>query len=62
LSLGEPHEDEGEAYARPDEVLQRLGREDKARAAYETGIRQAEEFGHPAMAEDLRLALVQLRE
>jgi tetratricopeptide (TPR) repeat protein len=56
------HEDEGNAYARLGEVLGRLGREDEARAAYEVGIRQAEKFGHGGMAEDLRVALIQLRE
>jgi tetratricopeptide (TPR) repeat protein len=56
------HEDEGNAYARLGEVLGRLGREDEARAAYEAGIRQAEKFGHSGMAEDLRVALIQLRE
>ncbi len=56
------HEDEGNAWARLGEVLQRLGREDEARSAYETGIRQAEKFGHTGMAEDLRLAIVELRE
>jgi DNA invertase Pin-like site-specific DNA recombinase len=52
-------QDEGNAYARLGEVL---GREDEARDAYEAGIRQAEKFGHTGMAEDLRLALIQLRE
>jgi tetratricopeptide (TPR) repeat protein len=56
------HEDEGNAYARLGEVLGRLVREDEARAAYEAGIRQAEKFGHGGMAEDLRVALIQLRE
>jgi tetratricopeptide (TPR) repeat protein len=56
------HEDEGNAYARLGEVLQRLGREDEARAAYEVGIRQAEKFGHGGMADELRLALVDLGE
>jgi hypothetical protein len=56
------HEDEGNAYARLGEVLGRLGREDEARDAYEAGIRQAEKFGHSGMAEDLRAALVNLRE
>ena len=54
------HEDEGNAYLRLGEVLQQLGREDEARAAYERGIGQAEKFGHSGMAEDLRLALVGL--
>ncbi len=56
------HEDEGNAWARLGEVLRRLGREDEARAAYEAGIQQAEKFGHSGMAEDLRLAIIQLRE
>jgi hypothetical protein len=55
-------QDEGNAYARLGEVLGRLGREDEALAAYEAGIRQAEKFGHSGMAEDLRVALIQLRE
>jgi cytochrome c-type biogenesis protein CcmH/NrfG len=56
------HEDEGNAWARLGEVLRRLGREDEARTAYEAGIRQAEKFGHGGMADELRLALVQLEE
>ena len=55
-------DDEGNAYARLGDVLSRLGRKDEARAAYETGIRQAEKHGHSGMAEDLRLALIQLSE
>jgi predicted RNA polymerase sigma factor len=54
--------DEGNAWVRLGEVLGRLGREDEARAAYDAGIRQAENFGHSRMAEDLRGALIQLRE
>jgi hypothetical protein len=57
-----PRQDKGNAYARLGEVLWRLGREDEARNAYEAGIRQAEKFGHSGMAEDLRLAIIQLRE
>jgi predicted RNA polymerase sigma factor len=56
------HHDEGNAWCRLGEVLGRLGREDEARAAYERGIEQAEKLGHGGMAEDLRLALIQLRE
>jgi predicted Zn-dependent protease len=54
------HEDEGNAWGRLGEVLGRLGREDEARTAYETGIRQAERFGHTGMAEELRGALIQV--
>jgi predicted Zn-dependent protease len=56
------HEDEGNAWGRLGEVLHRLGREDEARAAYQAGIRQAEKYGHSGMAEDLRVALIQLGE
>jgi len=55
-------DDEGNAYARLGEVLARLGRKDEARAAYEKGIGQADKFGHSGMADDLRLALIQLNE
>ena len=53
-------DDEGNAYARLGDVLSSLGREDEARAAYETGVRQAEKYGHSGMADDLRLAIIQL--
>jgi predicted negative regulator of RcsB-dependent stress response len=55
-------DDEGNAYLRLGDALQRIGREDEARAAYEAGIGQAEKFGHTGMAEDLRLAIIQLSE
>ena len=54
------HEDEGNAWGRLGEVLQRLGREDEARAAYEAGVRQAEKYGHSGMADELRRALIEL--
>ena len=44
------------------EALQKIGRVDEARTAYEMGISQAEKFGHSGMAEDLRLALIGLGE
>ena len=56
------HDDEGNAYARLGDVLSHLGRKDEARNAYETGVRQAEKHGHSGMAEDLRLAIIQLGE
>ena len=55
-------DDEGNAYARLGDALSRLGRKDEARSAYEMGVRQAERHGHSGMAEDLRLALIQLGE
>ena len=57
---GDPRQDEGNAYLRLGEVLTKLGREDEARDAYGTGVGQAGKFGHSGMAEDLRLARVQL--
>ena len=51
------NEDEGNAYLRLGEVLERLGREDEASDAYREGIGKAEKFGHSGMAEDLRSAL-----
>jgi predicted RNA polymerase sigma factor len=62
VALEDTRHDEGNAYARLGDVLSRLGRKDEARTAYETGISQAEKFGHAGMADDLRLALVQLGE
>lgn len=56
------HDDEGNAYARLGDALSRLGRKEDARTAYETGIRQAERYGHTGMAEDLRLAIIELGE
>lgn len=56
------HEDEGNAYLRLGQVLSQLGRKDEATEAYERGIGQAEKHGHSGMADDLRLALIQLNE
>jgi tetratricopeptide (TPR) repeat protein len=53
-------DDEGNAYARLGDVLSHLGRKEEARAAYATGIRQAEKYGHSGMADDLRLAIIRL--
>jgi tetratricopeptide (TPR) repeat protein len=55
-------DDEGNAYARLGSVLSNLGRKDEARTAYEKGISQSEKHGHSGMADDLRLALIQLNE
>lgn len=50
-------EDEGNAWGRLGAALKELGREDEARDAYLTGIRQAEAHGHPSMAEEFREVL-----
>ncbi len=52
----ESNEDEGNAYLRLGEVLEKLGRGDEARSVYTDGVGKAEKFGHSGMAEDLRLA------
>ncbi len=51
------HEDEGNAYLRLGEVLERLGRGEEAQGVYREGVGKAEKFGHSGMAEDLRSAL-----
>ena len=53
-------DDEGNAYARLGNALSNLGRKDEARRAYERGIAQSVKHGHSGMADDLRLALIQL--
>lgn len=58
----EAHDDEGNAYLRLGEVLERLGCKEEAREVYGAGVGQAEKFGHSGMAEDLRLAAVGLGE
>jgi len=55
-------DDEGNAYARLGDVLSHLGRKDEARVAYDRGVQQAEKYGHSGMADDLRLAIIQLGE
>jgi len=62
IILQNARQDEGEAYLRLGEALERTGCEDEARAAYEAGVAQAEKFSHTGMAEDLRLALIGLGE
>ncbi len=53
---------EGNAYVRLGDVLSHLGRKDEARDVYKKGVQQAEKHGHSGMAEELRLALIQLGE
>ena len=55
-------DDEGNAYMRRGEALQKSGRVDEGRGAYVMGISQAEKFGHSGMAEELRVALIDLGE
>jgi predicted Zn-dependent protease len=53
-------EDEGAAYRMLAQSLEKLGRIDEARQAYEKGIEQAMKHGHPGMADEFRQALEEL--
>lgn len=53
-------EDEGNAWGRLGDALQRLGRTDEAADAYLAGIDQALKFGHTGMADDFRAAMEEL--
>lgn len=50
-------DDEGAAYGMLARALEKVGRREDARRAYEQGIRAAESHGHPSMAEDYRMTL-----
>ncbi|HEX8140723.1 MAG TPA: tetratricopeptide repeat protein [Pyrinomonadaceae bacterium] len=50
-------DDEGAAYGMLARALEKLGRRDQARQAYERGIAASEKHGHPSMAEDYRMTL-----
>ncbi len=52
--------DQGNAYGKLAQALDRLGRTDEARAAYEQGIAVANRHGHPGMAQEFQLALDEL--
>jgi predicted Zn-dependent protease len=53
-------DDQGNAYGKLAQALERLGRTDEARAAYEQGIVAANRHGHPGMAQEFQLALDEL--
>ncbi len=50
-------DDEGAAYGMLARALEKTGKREEARAAYERGIKAAESHGHPSMAEDYRFTL-----
>ena len=50
-------DDQGNAYGKLAQALERLGRKDEARAAYQQGIAVANRHGHPGMAQEFQLAL-----
>ena len=51
-------DDEGAAYGMLARALEKVGRRDEARRAYERGIVAAQKHSHPSMAEDYRMTLV----
>lgn len=53
-------DDQGNAYGKLAQALERLGRIDEARAAYQQGIVAAQRHGHPGMAQDFEMALADL--
>jgi E3 SUMO-protein ligase RanBP2 len=57
LSLAD---DEGNAYGKLAQALERLGRIDEAREVYQQGIAAANRHRHPGMAQDFELALADL--
>ncbi|MBA3767909.1 MAG: tetratricopeptide repeat protein [Acidobacteria bacterium] len=50
-------DDEGAAYGMLARALEKVGRRDEARRAYERGIEAAQKHSHPSMAEDYRMTL-----
>ncbi|HEY6186541.1 MAG TPA: tetratricopeptide repeat protein [Pyrinomonadaceae bacterium] len=50
-------DDEGAAYGMLARALEKTGRRDEARRAYERGIEAAQKHSHPSMAEDYRMTL-----
>jgi E3 SUMO-protein ligase RanBP2 len=50
-------DDQGNAYGKLAQALERLGRVEEAREAYKQGIIAANRHGHPGMAQDFEMAL-----
>lgn len=53
-------DDQGNAYGKLAQALERLGRIDEARTIYQQGIAAANKHGHPGMAQDFEMALADL--
>src|SRR5262249_39622428 len=53
-------DEQGTAYGNLARALERLGRVDEAREAYQQGIAAANRHGHPGMAQDFEMALADL--
>jgi predicted Zn-dependent protease len=50
-------DDEGAAFGMLARALERVGKREEAREAYQRGIEAARLHGHPSMAEDYRMTL-----
>ena len=53
-------DDQGNAYGKLAQALDRLGRTDEAREAYRQGSAAAQRHGHPGMAQDFEMAMEEL--
>jgi len=53
-------DDQGNGYGKLAQTLERLGRIDEAREAYQQGIAAATRHGHPGMAQEFEMALADL--
>lgn len=53
----ESSDDEGNAFGMLARAYDKTGQRDKAREAYERGIKAALSHGHPSMAEEFRMTL-----
>lgn len=53
-------DDQGNAYGKLAQALDRLGRIEEARTAYQQGIAAANRHGHPGMAQEFEMALEDL--
>lgn len=53
-------DDQGNAYGKLAQALDRLGKIEEARLAYQQGIAAATKHGHPGMAQEFEMALADL--
>lgn len=54
-------DDQGNAYGKLAQALDRLGKIEEARLAYQQGIAAATKHGHPGMAQEFEMALADLQ-
>lgn len=53
-------DDQGAAYGKLAQALERVGRSDQARVAYQQGIATATRHGHPGLVQEFELALADM--